>query len=408
MQKSTDKIKIDYAKRWIYLILCITIMLCLGTVYSWSVFRVSIEELFHIGSTQSGFPYMVSLAVYALFMFLTGKNLDKYNPRLVITIGSVLVALGWILSAFAPNIYVLTVTYGIVIGAGVGITYGVPMKVIARLYPEKKGLAVGFVLTGFGISPLVTAPLARNFMIHYGPMKTFLILGIAFGIIMPLLAIPFQHFNEEDNKYTQRDSNILKDSNIKNDSNIKKVIGTKNFKGLYINFMIGTMIGLMLIGITSNVGIEFIRISSEKVTLFMALFAVFNGIGRPIFGFLTDKLSPKKAMLLSYVLIIIAALLMLQAEKGSIFLYCVAFSLFWLNLGGWLAIAPTSTLAMFGTKHYSQNFGVVFTAYGLGAIVGVLTSGLLLDKFQNYHSVFYFVIGLCSLGIIVSQKGIET
>jgi OFA family oxalate/formate antiporter-like MFS transporter len=395
MQKSTDKIKIDYAKRWIYLILCITIMLCLGTVYSWSVFRVSIENLFHIGSTKSGFPYMVSLAVYALFMFLTGKNLDKYNPRLVITTGSVLVALGWILSAFAPNIYVLTITYGVVIGAGVGITYGVPMKVIARLYPEKKGLAVGFVLTGFGISPLVTAPLARCFMIHYGPMKTFLILGISFGIIMPLLAIPFQHFNEEDNKYTKKDSSII------------RLIKTKNFKGLYINFMIGTMIGLMLIGITNNVGVEFIRMSSEKVTLFMALFAVFNGIGRPIFGFLTDKLSPKKAMLLSYILIIIAALLMLQAEEGSIILYCVAFSLFWLNLGGWLAIAPTSTLAMYGTKHYSQNFGVVFTAYGVGAIIGVLASGLLLDKFQNYHSIFYLVIGLCSLGIIVSQKGIE-
>ena len=74
------------------------------------------------------------------------------------------------------------------------------------------------------------------------------------------------------------------------------------------------------------------------------------------------------------------------------------------NLGGWLAIAPTSTLAMYGTNNYSQNFGVIFTAYGIGAIIGVLASGLLIDIFQNYHSIFYFVIGLCSIGLVSSQK----
>jgi len=140
----------------------------------------------------------------------------------------------------------------------------------------------------------------------------------------------------------------------------------------------------------------------------MPLFAVFNGIGRPIFGWLTDKLSQKKAMLISYSLILTAALLMLLTSEGSVVLYGIAFSLFWLNLGGWLAIAPTSTLALYGTKHYSQNYGVVFTAYGIGAIVGVLSSGLLRDLIQNYNSVFYLVIGLSILGIFLSQKMMKT
>lgn len=404
MRKSINLSKIEYEKRWIYLLLSFIIMICLGTVYSWSVFRVLIEDLFHIGSTQSGLPFMVSLAVYALFMFLTGKHLDKYNPRLIITIGAILVGLGWILSSYATNIYVLTITYGVIIGAGVGIAYGAPMNVIAKLFPEKKGFAVGLVLSGFGLSPLVTAPVARYLMASMGIMRTFLIFGIFFGIIISLLAYPLRHFH-----YANKNE-IITSSNIethKNDMVTTDMIKSEGFKELYLNFMIGTMIGLMLIGITNNIGIELIKITPKTVTLLISLFAVFNSIGRPIFGWITDKWSSKKAMLVSYILIITAALLMLLAKEGSLFLYSIAFSIFWFNLGGWLAIAPTSTLAMYGTKYYSQNFGVVFTAYGIGAIIGVMASGLLVDLYGNYQIIFYLVICLCCLGIISSQKLIK-
>ena len=107
-------------------------MICLGTVYSYSIFRVTIEKMFNIGSMQSGMPYMMALAFYAIFMFLTGKYLDKFNPKLIILIGGLLVSLGWILSSFAPSIFILTITYGLISGAGVGIVYGVPLTVVAR------------------------------------------------------------------------------------------------------------------------------------------------------------------------------------------------------------------------------------------------------------------------------------
>jgi OFA family oxalate/formate antiporter-like MFS transporter len=404
MQKEIKQRDMKFSKRWIYVFLGIIIMMCLGTVYSWSVFRISIEKSFDIGSTQSGLPYMVSLAFYSLFMFLTGKYLDKYSPRMIISLGALLVALGWILSAYAPNIYVLTITYGVIIGAGVGIAYGSPMTVVAKWFPEKKGLVVGLVLIGFGLSPLITAPLARNLIENYGITKAFLILGISFGLIIPLLSYPFRYPTDSENKSLESTSST---KNYIDNINTSKMIKSKNFKGLYFNFIIGTMIGLMLIGMTSNVGVELIKLSPKTVALLMTVFAIFNGIGRPIFGLLTDKLSFKKAMLISYGLIIIAALLMLMANEGSLVLFSIAFSIFWFNLGGWLAIAPTSTLAMYGTKHYSQNYGVVFTAYGIGAIIGVLASGLLMDVLNNYHSIFYFVIGLCVTGIFLSQSMIK-
>lgn len=386
-------------ERWMYVILGIIIMMCLGTVYSWSVFRLPVEKYYNIGSTQSGLPYMTSLAFYALFMFISGRYIDKFSPRLIISIGAILVAIGWTLSSYAPNIYVLTVTYGGIIGAGVGISYGAPMTVVAKWFPEKKGLLVGVVLLGFGLSPLITAPIARHLIEAYGIMQSFKLLGASFVIIIPVLSYPFKYPSQEQYGNTKVASNKVK--NI-DDISTEKMIKSKSFKGLYFSFIIGSMIGLMLIGMTSNVGTQLIKLPSDRVALLISIFAVFNGMGRPIFGWLTDKLSTKKTIFISYGLITTAAIIMLMAKEGSVVLFSIAFSIFWFNLGGWLAIAPTSTLAMFGTKYYSQNYGVVFTAYGIGAIIGVLASGAILDILKNYHSIFYFIIVLCIIGVFLN------
>ena len=136
----------------------IMIMMFLGTVYSYSVFRLELENKFQIGASESGLPYMFALAFYALFMFFTGKFIERIHPKKILIFGGLLVSLGWVLSSFASNIYVLTLTYGCVGGAGVGIAYGVPISVVAKWFPDRKGVAVGLVLVGFGLSPLITAP----------------------------------------------------------------------------------------------------------------------------------------------------------------------------------------------------------------------------------------------------------
>lgn len=398
---------INNKKRWGYIIIGIIIMMCLGTVYSWSVFRLPIERHFNVGTSESGYPYMFSLAFYSLFVLLTGKYIEKYSPRKIISFGGVLVGIGWILSAFAPNIYVLTVSYGMIIGSGVGIVYGVPMNVIAKWFPDKKGLAVGLVLVGFGLSPFITAPIASYLVETQGVMNSFLIMGVAFLLIIPLLSIALKYPEVIQGSQADKDTS-------QNDCETKEMIKTRSFKGLYINFVFGTMIGLMIIGITSNVGVELIKLSEGSVATLMSLFAVFNGIGRVGFGWITDKFSNKIAMRLSYTLILVAAILMLMAGENSEVLYVVAFCIFWLNLGGWLAIAPTATMNLFGTKNYSKNYGVVFTAYGIGAIMGVIGSGMLKEAFGGYTGIFCFIVLICIVGYVVigynsreSKKGIN-
>ena len=141
--------------------------MALGTVYSWSVFRLPVEVLYDVGTAQSGLPYMTALLFYSLFMFLTGRFFKDWSPRKTILTGTLLVSVGWILSAFAPNIQTLTIAYGVISGAGVGIAYGAPLTVVTRWFPEKKGIVIGLVLLGFGLSPLLTAPIARALVEQY-------------------------------------------------------------------------------------------------------------------------------------------------------------------------------------------------------------------------------------------------
>jgi MFS family permease len=135
----------------------------------------------------------------------------------------------------------------------------------------------------------------------------------------------------------------------------------------------------------------------------VSLFAVFNGVGRPLFGWLTDRIRPQNAAIVSYVLILIASIMMINASEGQILTYLVAFSLFWLSLGGWLAIAPTATLSLFKPENYAKNYGIVFTAYGVGALLGTLVAGQIRDIFGTYTYAFYATAALAIVGIIIAE-----
>ncbi|MFW6269073.1 MAG: OFA family MFS transporter [Bacillota bacterium] len=384
-------------KRWIYILLGVLINICLGTVYSWSVFRKPIEQTLQISATGSGMPYMFFLFFYAVTMFFAGKYIDKYSPRWIAVAGGFLVALGWFMAGYASNIFILTIAYGVVAGAGVGIIYGVPISVAAKWFPEKKGTVVGLTLLGFGLSPFLTAPVARKLIEINGPLLTFRYLGIVFLLVITVLSLLLKE-PESKSEVNQYDNNKKR---IDNNSNILK---SSEFYSLWVCYLIGTFAGLMAIGITSPVAEEIIKLPGNTAALTLSLFAVFNGIGRPLYGWFTDRFSPQISAVISYFLIFMASLIMLYAGEKNIVLYIISFSLLWLNLGGWLAIAPAATGRFFSEENYSRNYGLVFTAYGVGAILGTTVSGSIRDWTGSYVNAFYPLLFISVIGMYIAVK----
>ncbi|MBF0254650.1 MAG: OFA family MFS transporter [Candidatus Omnitrophica bacterium] len=386
--------------RAIYPPLGMTILLCLGTIYSWSVFKKPLEALFNVGATESGMPFMIFLASFALAMPFAGFLIEKLGPRTTTIIGGVIVSAGWIIAGFAQSMSFISLAYGIIAGAGVGICYGAPLAVSAKWFPDKKGLALGITLVGFGLSAFITAPVARYLIATYGPLEAFKILGASFLVIITICAFFLRFPKEGEIQVTP--AQAAADA-AATQMTAGQMVKTPKFLGLWLCYTIGTLAGLMAIGITSPVGQDVIKLDAKTAAFMISLFAIFNGAGRPLFGYLTDKFGPKMSAIISYVLIIVASGLTLLFSEGSVVLYIISFATLWMILGGWLAIAPAATSSSFGAKNYAQNYGFVFTAYGAGAILGSLVSGFLKDTFGSYLYTFYLTAALGVLGIVIAS-----
>lgn len=387
--------------RWVYVILGLIINICLGSIYSWSVFRKPLEKLFSAGATESLLPFILFLAFFAALMPVTGPFLDKYGPKVFTILGGIVVGIGWILGSKATSMSQLAIFYGIIGGIGVGVVYNCPIGVSGRWFPDRRGLAVGLTVLGFGLSPLITAPLARSLIASQGPLQTLLYFGVAFLIIIVILGMPlkFPPPGWKPAGWTPPPA-----AAATKDLKSGEMLSTVSFYGVWLCYIIGTLAGLMAIGVSSPVGQEIFKLDAATAALYVSIFAIFNGIGRPIFGYLVDKINARNAALISFVIIFLAAILLGKfSATGSAALYLVCFCGLWLCLGGWLAIAPAATGAYFGTKYYGPNYGIVFTAYGIGAIIGNLLAGRLRDLTGSYVSVFYpWVTVLAVVGFVIA------
>ena len=392
--------------RWIFVVLGLIMNVCLGAVYAYSIFLKPVRDAFPgISAFQANLPFMVFLAFFAVLMFFGGRLMEKMGPRKMGIIGGVIVGLGWLLSSFAPSIWVLTLTYGVIAGSGVGLVYGCPVSMGAKWFPDKKGLAVGLMLAGFGGSALITGKIANAMIPSVGLPTTFMYFGIVFGIVLVVLSLPFRF---PVAGFVPAGWKPAAGTVAAADFTPGEMVKTGTYWGLFLCFIIGSIAGLMAIGISKPAGNEIIRISGETAATLVGVFAIFNAAGRPLFGFLTDKITPRNAAILNLILILTVSIIMIFAKEGDTGLYTISFIGFWLCLGGWLAIAPTATATFFGMKNYARNYGVVFFAYGLGAIIGGIISGQAKDVFGTYTVAFYPTAVLAIVGLVMAAVLLKT
>jgi MFS transporter, OFA family, oxalate/formate antiporter len=391
--------------RWILVLLGLIINLCLGTIYSWSVFVAPLTVYFtrDLGQIVTAndilLPFSVFLAFFAIAMPFTGKYIERYGPRNMTIAGGILTGLGWLLASFATSVPMLYIVYGVIGGIGVGIAYGVPVAVSARWFPDKRGLAVGLTVLGFGFSAFFTANIAGWLIGTYGVMTTFRIFGIAFVILTILFALPLRFPAAGWTPRGWTPPAPVAGQIVACEFRREQMLKSRSFYGLWLCYFIGCLAGLMAISIAKPVGTD-VGIEAGLATLLVGFFAIFNGFGRPVFGAITDKFTPKNAAILSFALIAFASLMLWQFT--GVIVYIVAFALLWGCLGGWLAIAPASTGCYFGTADYPRCYGVVFLAYGAGAIAGPQLAGFIKTSTGSYLGVFPIVLILAVIGLVIA------
>ena len=416
-------------KRWDLVALGVVVNMCLGTVYSWSVFRAPLEASLSLTTAQSGLPYSVFLAVFAFSMPVAGLLMARIGTRVTLLIGGALVGAGWISGGLISSFVPLVVSYGIVGGAGVGFAYGVPLAVAGSWFPARRGLAMGVTLAGFGVSPFVTAPLAEVLIVRIGVQPAMVALGAGFAVVIPALAGFFTRHEPEADGEKRRSSAETRPPaeatspaaavvtgerpagdraggadgpSLQRELGPAAMLRSPSFYGLWIAYVVGTLCGLTAIGMTASFAQQTAGLSAPAAAVAVSAFGVLNGVGRPLFGAVHDATGVRRSIVIAFVLIAVGAVTALFARPDLPLPFFVGFGIFWLMLGGWLAIAPAATTRLFGARNYVKNYGIMYTAYGVGALAGGAASGALFERFGSHTPLFLAIIGLCVVGAVVA------
>ena len=392
--------------RWGLIALGLLINLCLGSIYSWSVFVAPLAAHFtaalgrEVAAGEVLLPFSVFLAFFAIAMPLAGKYIERYGPRKVTVAGGLLTGLGWLLASTATSVEALYVVYGVIGGLGVGIAYGAPVAVAARWFPDRRGLAVGLTLLGFGVSAFVTANAAGALIAAYGVMTTFAIFGVVLAAVLVVAALPLRFPPAGWHPAGWSAPAPGTGTAPACECDRRAMLRTGTFYGLFACYFVGCLAGLTAISIAKPVGTEVAGVDAGLATLLVGFFAIFNGAGRPAFGGLADRISPQKTAMLTFGLIAAASVLIWLVP--GVPAYIVSFAVLWGCLGGWLAIAPAATASYFGTCDYPRCYGVVFLAYGAGAIAGPQLAGFVRTATGTYLGVFPLVAVLAAVGFAVA------
>lgn len=353
------------------------INLALGILYAWSIFKATIEASIKAGG-QGAFawdlaklndPYSVCCLVFAFSMILAGKCQDKFGPRLTAFIGGLLVGGGLILVSQSSSYLAWVLGFGVLAGAGMGFGYSAATPPGLKWFPgSKTGLIAGIIVAGFGLAPVYIAPLSEFLIKSFGVHQAMFIYGAAFivvvcGLSMLLVNPPAGYVPVE----TKTTSGKKKTASL--DVNWSDVIKTVNFWKLWAIYFVGAGAGLMIISSVAGIAKKSM---GELAFLAVAIMAIGNAGGRVITGVLSDKFGRNQTIFAVHIFqgVLMLVSIPLVGTAGTSALLIVLLATFiGFNYGANLALFPSITKDLWGIKAYGVNYGILFTAWGVGGFV---------------------------------------
>ncbi len=386
--------------RWWIVIGALLIQLSLGAIYAWSVFRKPLESALNITSTQASLPFSFVLIFFALATVLGGRLQDKLGPKIVAIIGGVLLATGMIIASFARNITLLVIAYGIISGIGIGFAYVCPISAGVKWFPDKRGLITGLAVAGFGAGALIVGPLARAMIDALGAFLTFRYLGIAYLALITIGAMLLRNPPPGYKPAGWNPPQPAAGTPARTDFSAGEMLTTVQFWLIWLTYFAGCAAGLMIIGQTSPIAQEMAKFSKETAAVGVSVLAIFNAFGRIFWGRMSDSIGRKRALFLMFLINAIAILGYFLIPTAP-FIFWIGIALVGSSFGGYLAIYPAVTADYYGTKNSGINYGLVFTAYGVGGLLSNIFAPRIKEITGNYNAAFIITAALCLIAMLI-------
>lgn len=391
-------------KGWSVTMSGLGINLALGILYTWSMFKMSIKESIEAADGRFNWslaslndPYAVCCLVFAFSMIIAGRVQDKLSPRFTAVIGGVLTGLGlmWISQSYSLLVWILG--FGVLTGAGLGFGYASATPPAIKWFPAAKtGLIAGLVVSGFGLASVYIAPLSSYLIGKFGLSTSMMIFGGAFlvvvcGLAQFLVNPPAGYSPEAPQTAEQAAKPKPKSENFEP----MQMLRTRSFYLLWFVYFVGSGAGLMIIGNVAGMAKASL---GDLAWVVVALMAVGNAGGRIVAGTLSDKIGRTQTMaiMLTFQAIIMFSLMMVG--KSQAFIMVMAGTLIGFNYGTNLSLFPSATKDYFGLKNFGVNYGLLFSAWGVGGFVLPRLSQMIVASTGSFNSAYLTAAILLVLG----------
>lgn len=372
-----------------------------GILYIWSVISKSLISQLSWSSKEASLPYTISTVFFVTAMVIFGRLQDAKGPRLTATIGSILMGLGLILSGITTSPTVMILTFGIIAGSGIGIINVSTTPPSVKWFPsDKKGLITGIVVAGVGFSSIFYSPIANYLLNTVGISKTFIYIGIGALVLSILLA---QILKNPPSDYTFKEQVKFKNTKINIDnssvnSTWREMLKTKTFYKLWIMLAFSSSAGLMIIGHIAN--IAKIQVNWENGFLLVIFLAIFNTLGRILGGSISDKIG--RVNLMRIIFILQGLNMFFFSKYLNIGLIAAGVAIAGLCYGAGFSVFPVTVSDLYGIRNFGLNYGLMFTSWGLGGVIGPMTGAIIFDSTNSYNTAYIVAFILLVISTVIT------
>jgi OFA family oxalate/formate antiporter-like MFS transporter len=390
--------------RWLVLLSTTIIMFIAGSVYAWSVFQRPLMQLFKWSVSETSLAFTINISIVPVSFIVGGLVQDRYGPKRVIFAGGLLFSIGVMLAGFSQSLTHLYLTYGALGGLGIGAISACSVANTVKWFPDRRGLAAGVVVGGYGFGALIIGPIASMLVHSYGVLDTFKIIGGCYLVSVCSLSI-FVHTAPPGYKPDGWNPPIVTTpggDRVKGlDVNWKPMLTKLTFWRLWLMFVIGGTSGLMIIGHAVPIGQGMVKLSLSAAVAGLSFLALANAVGRTFWGWVSDHIGRYATCMVIYV---IAAVAMYTLSRVSGFaFYVVILMLIGSCFGGFLGTFPAIVAEEFGTTGLGLNYGIMFTGYGLAGFIGSRLAARIVEMNNGDYSVAFYIAACLSLiGVVLA------
>jgi OFA family oxalate/formate antiporter-like MFS transporter len=385
--------------RWGMAVAGFLMQVALGAVYAWSVFRNPLTKKFGWSVTDVTLTFTICIFVLGVAAFFGGLWLNKKGPRVVALTGGFLYGLGVFLASFTSNLWWLYLTYGVIGGIGLGFGYIVPVAVLVKWFPDKRGLITGIAVGGFGAGALVTAPVASHRIQSVGVLKTFAYLGIAYLAVTMIAGYFIQNPPEGYQPEGWTASATQKAQRATRDYKLGEALATWQWWVLWLTLFLNVTAGISLISQESPMFQKICGVTAAVAAGMVGIVSIGNAVGRIFWAWVSDGITRRWTFVTMFLLQCVL-FWMLPTLVSYQIMTAISFVVL-MCYGGGFGTMPAFAADYFGSRNVGPIYGLMLTAWGTASAFGPLLLAHTVKSTGNYASGLHIIATIMIVSVIL-------